>query len=62
VLTTIDLDDDELFPANKVTNISADGFLPNELVTIDLPIGMRFQSFVSASVWLLCKLRDLRVL
>jgi hypothetical protein len=38
VLTTIDLDDDLPFTADKVADIATDWHLPRELVAIDLSI------------------------
>jgi hypothetical protein len=52
MLSPINLDHDKLFAADEVADVAADRLLSDKFISIDLRLRMRFQSFVSASVWL----------
>jgi len=50
VLSPIHFNDEQFLATDKVTDVTVDPFLPNELVSINLPMRIRFQSTLSASV------------
>jgi hypothetical protein len=45
MLSSVDFDDNELFPANEAANVTADRLLPDELASIDLPVAKAIPEF-----------------